>query len=221
MINEQIKLLIADDHTMIIDGIKALLRREKQFEFIGEVSNGLEAIRCMGEQTPDILITDLSMPEMNGSELIKWVKENKPEVKVLVLSMHHEPEIIRDIMILEAEGYVLKNTSREELTNALKKLADGGTHYSDAVVSSLLKAQKSELRKDAEVVSLTPREIEIIQLIVQEYTNEEMAEMLFLSKRTVETHRKNINQKTNIKTVVGLIKFALRNELVRMDDFRS
>lgn len=210
----KIKLLIVDDHQIVIDGMKALLRKEKQFEFIAEANSGQEALELLKVHTPDILISDISMPGMNGNELIKLVKEHYPEVKILVVSMHDDPETISEILMLEAEGYILKNTGRKELTTALEKLADGATFYSEEVLLSLMKKQKKEIRKDVEVAQLSAREIEIICLIAQECSNEEIAEKLFISKRTVETHRKNINQKTNIRSAVGLIKFAIRNELV-------
>lgn len=213
-VEKKISLLMVDDHQMVIDGMKALLRKEKQFEFIASANSGEEALELLKVHTPDILISDISMPGMSGNELIKMVKEHYPEIKVLVVSMHNDPDTIGEVMMLEAEGYILKNTGRKELTAALEKLADGATFYSEEVLLSLMRKQKKEIRKDAEVAQLSGREIEIIGLIAQEYSNEEIAEKLFISKRTVETHRKNINQKTSIKTVVGLIKFAIRNELI-------
>jgi DNA-binding NarL/FixJ family response regulator len=209
----KIKLMIVDDHQMFIDGVKSLLRKEKQFEFIAEANTGEDALRLMESTPPDILITDISMPGMSGNELIEKVKAKNPEIKILVLSMHSEAEVISEIMMQEAEGYILKNTGRQELSSALHKLADGGTFYSDEVLLSLMRKVKKEAKRDKEVVHLSERELEVVRLVVQEMSNEEIAEKLFISKRTVETHRKNINQKTNMKTVVGLIKFAIRNEI--------
>jgi DNA-binding NarL/FixJ family response regulator len=209
----KIKLMIVDDHQMFIDGVKSLLRKEKQFEFIAEANTGEEALRLMESMQPDILITDISMPGMSGNELIEKVKAKNPEIKILVLSMHNEAEVISEIMMQEAEGYILKNTGRQELSSALHKIADGGTFYSDEVLLSLMRKVKKEAKRDKEVVQLSERELEVVRLVVQEMSNEEIAGKLFISKRTVETHRKNINQKTNMKTVVGLIKFAIRNEI--------
>ena|SRR6218665_2094210 len=211
---EKLKLMIVDDHQMIIDGIKALLRKDKQYEFIASATSGEQALKVLETETPDILITDLSMPGITGNELIKSVKTNNPEIKILVLSMHKDPEIISEIVMLEAEGYILKNTGRTELITALNKIADGATYYAEEVLLSMLKMQKKEVRKDLEVAQLSAREIEIIRLIAQEYSNDKIAEELFISKRTVETHRKNINHKTEMKTVVGLVKFAIRNGLI-------
>lgn len=216
MSNEKIKLMMVDDHQMFIEGIKALLRKDKQFEFVADANSGEKALEILKAITPDILITDISMPGMEGNELVEKVKQFNPEIKILVLSMRNEPEVISDMMMQEAEGYILKSTGRQELVNALEKIANGGTYYSEEVLLAMMKKVKRDSKKDKEVQLLSEREIEIIRLIVQEYSNEQMAEKLFLSKRTVETHRKNINQKTNTKTVVGLIKFALRNEIATL-----
>ena len=208
--------MIVDDHQMFIDGVKSLLRKEKQFEFIAEANTGEDALRLLSEQVPDILISDISMPGMSGKELVQAIKKEYPGVKILVLSMHNEADVISDIMYMEAEGYILKNIGKQELVTALQKLSDGGTHYSDEVLLSLMRKVKKENKKEKETITLSDREIEIVKLIAQEFSNEEIAEKLFLSKRTVETHRKNIHQKTGIKTVVGLIKFAIRNDLVEL-----
>src|SRR6218665_1399023 len=213
---KKIRLMIVDDHQMFIDGVKSLLRKEKQFEFIAEANTGEDALRLLSEQVPDILISDISMPGMSGKELVQAIKKEYPGVKILVLSMHNEADVISDIMYMEAEGYILKNIGKQELVTALQKLSDGGTHYSDEVLLSLMRKVKKENKKEKETITLSDREIEIVKLIAQEFSNEEIAEKLFLSKRTVETHRKNIHQKTGIKTVVGLIKFAIRNDLVEL-----
>jgi len=143
---EKIKLMIVDDHQMIIDGIKSLLRKEKQFEFIAEATSGEQGVEMLKVTVPDIVIADISMPGMDGKELIKYIKEQFPEIRILVLSMHNDAEIIGDVMLLEAEGYILKNTGREELVKALQKIADGGTFYSEDVFQTLIKKQKEFIR---------------------------------------------------------------------------
>lgn len=216
MTDDKIKLMIVDDHQMFIDGIKALLRKETAFRFIAEANSGEDALEKLAAEQPDILITDISMPGMNGKELITRVKALNPDIKILVLSMHGEADVISDIMMHEAEGYILKNTGRKELSMALNKIVRGGTHYSEEVLLALTKKIKTEQQKDKSIHQLTEREIEIIKLILQEYSNDEIAEKLFISYRTVETHRKNINKKTEAKTVVGLIKFALQNDIASL-----
>ena len=213
--NQEIKILIADDHPMFIEGIRSLLKKEKKYVFVGEAHNGNEAIALIQKKQIDILITDISMPECSGTELTQWVKANHPDIKVLVLTMYKERSVIKEILKTQAEGYILKNTGREELIGAIDKIIDNGTYYSLEVLNSLLfdaKAKKSVATSSAK--ALTPREIEIVRLISEEYTTAGIAEKLFISPRTVDTHRKNILEKTDSKTIVGLMKFAFENNLL-------
>ena len=212
--NKPVRVLIADDHQMFIDGLKALLKREKTIQVIGEVSNGLDALEFIRKQQPDLLITDISMPGMSGVELTRQVKQNYPEVKVLVLSMYNDREIVSEILMSEAEGYILKNTGRQELMNAINRIVDNSTYYSNEVLNIMMTRMKRQKTIEKNTALLTPREIEIVKLIMEEFSSEEIAEKLFISKRTVDTHRKNIIQKTNTRTLVGLIKFAIENNLV-------
>jgi DNA-binding NarL/FixJ family response regulator len=211
---ETIKILIVDDHQMFIDGVKALLRKEKKFEIIGEALNGEEALIFLENNSVDILITDISMPGISGVELTKKVKKTKPEIKVLVLTMFNDRQVISEIIMAEAEGYILKNTGKQELLFALEKIADNGTYFSNEIVNIMLESENdSNAKTDVSIDILTERELEILKLICLELTSEQIAEKLFISKRTVDTHRKNIIDKTDIRTLVGLIKFALRNKL--------
>ena len=200
---------------MFIEGIRSLLKKEKKYVFVGEAHNGNEAIALIQKKQIDILITDISMPECSGTELTQWVKANHPDIKVLVLTMYKERSVIKEILKTQAEGYILKNTGREELIGAIDKIIDNGTYYSLEVLNSLLfdaKAKKSVATSSAK--ALTPREIEIVRLISEEYTTAGIAEKLFISPRTVDTHRKNILEKTDSKTIVGLMKFAFENNLL-------
>ena len=209
--SKEINILVADDHQMFIDGIKSLLRKETYINFVGEVSNGVEALDFLKTQTVDLLITDISMPEMDGIELTKNVKQLYPATKVLVLSMHDDKQIISEILLAEAEGYILKNTGKSELTKAIEYIIEGSTHYSKEVMTIMMQQLKKQEKNNQEIKSLTERELEILKLIVQEYSTAAIAEQLFISPRTVDTHRKHIMQKTQSKTIIGLIKFAFRN----------
>ena len=211
--NKPIRILIADDHQMFIDGLKALLKREKDIQVIGEVCSGGHAVEFIIKTPPDLLITDISMPGMSGVELTRWVKENYPEVKVLVLTMYNDREIINEILMSEAEGYILKNTGKQELVNAIKRIADNSTYYSTEVLNIMLTRLKKQKTIEMNTSLLTPRETEIVKLIMEELSSEEIADKLFISKRTVDTHRKNIIAKTNTRTIVGLLKFAIENNL--------
>lgn len=216
MITEKIKLFIVDDHQMMIDGIKALLRNEKQFEIIGEATRAKNALDELENLLPDIIITDIQMPEMNGIEFTRLVKTKYPTIKVLVLSMSGEEGMISEMLDAGISGYVIKNTGREELKNALTKIAEGDVFFSDAVAVEMMRAYQNSKKRDLqdEIINLTTREKEIIKLIAKEYSNLKIGETLFISERTVETHRKNIFRKTKTKGVVGLIKFAIEQKLI-------
>lgn len=208
-----IKTLLVDDHQMFLDGIKTMLSKEKNIEVVAEANNGRQALEKLAEVTADLVITDINMPEMSGTELTKRIKESYPRVKVLVLTMYNDREIIHEIVMTEAEGYILKNSDKKELINAINRITDHGTYYSNEVISIMTEnyVKKEKIRDKTH--ELSSREKEIIALICQELTTAEIAERLFLSPLTVETHRKNILRKTNSKTLVGLIKFAIDNKL--------
>lgn len=208
-----IRVLIVDDHQMFIDGLKSLLRKEKNISVVAEALDGASALEILKEQEIDLMITDINMPGMSGTELTRKVKEDFPNVKVMVLTMYNERGIVSEILMTEAEGYILKNTGKQELLNAISKIADSGTYYSNEVASIMMDTVKKEKKIAENTKSLTPREIEIIRLITREYSSAQIAETLFISPRTVDTHRKNILQKTNSKTIVGLIRFAFENNL--------
>jgi len=215
MLQKQIiKTIIVDDHQMLIDGIKSLLRKEKHIEFCAECHDGFEAINFIKNKEVDLVITDINMPNMNGIELTKAIKKDFPNIKVLVLSMFNDKSIVREIIASEAEGYILKNTGKDELKNAIEKIANNSTYFSNEVIAVLMQDVKKEKIIEDKIHQLTPREIEIIKLITKEFTTNEIAEKLFISPRTVDTHRKNILEKTNSKTIVGLIKFSFENDLV-------
>ncbi|MFY0608023.1 MAG: response regulator transcription factor [Cyclobacteriaceae bacterium] len=207
---EPIKLLLVDDHELFLEGIVSLLEDVEGLEIVGRGGDGLEAIELIAETSPDIILADLNMPNMNGTELVKHVKKHNPEIKIIVLTMHDDRPTVTEIMMAEAEGYVLKNTDRKELVTAITRVANGSTYYCNEVMSIILDKYKEEKRIDAQTVQLTDREQEILQLIALEKSNEEIAEQLYISRRTVETHRKNILKKTEVKGVVGLLKYGYR-----------
>ncbi len=211
---DSIKILIADDHQMFIDGVKSLLRREKHMDFIGEVNDGIQALEFLKNQEPHLLLSDISMPNLSGVDLVKEVKEKWPQVKILVISMHSEKEIIAEIMLAEAEGYILKNAPKEELIHAIDEIASGGVHYAKEVMTVMLQKIKKSVKSEVETKNLSPRELEVIHLLAKEYSTQEIAERLFISPRTVDTHRKNIMTKTKSKTIIGLMKFIFRNGLI-------
>lgn len=208
------RILIVDDHQMFIDGIKSLLRNQNVFSVVSEALDGKLALEALENQEIDIVISDINMPNMSGIELTKIIKSKYPEIKVIIVSMHNDRNTISEIMMAEAEGYILKNTGKKELFDALNSVSNYGTYYSNEVLSIMMEIVKKEKKSEKAVKNLTEREFEILNLIVQEFSSEEIAEKLFISKRTVDTHRINILNKTNSKTIVGLIKYAIANHLV-------
>lgn len=208
-------MLLVDDHQMLIDGIKLLLQNETDIHIVGEAHNGLEALEILNSKKIDFVITDISMPQMSGIELARKIKELYPEIKILVLTMFNDREIINEIIEAEADGYILKNTGKQELLNAIRKIADNGTYFSKEIMPFILeKTYKTKEKKSSDFIhDLTNREIEILKLICEEYSSAEIANKLCISQHTVETHRKHIIQKSKTKTIVGLIRFALEHNL--------
>lgn len=213
MKKEPVSLAVVDDHQIVIDGIRSILQGHETFKITIESTNPLEVITLLGKTHVDILLTDVMMPGMNGAELAKAVRAAFPEIKIMALSMSGQGDLVNQ-MINESDisGYVLKNISKQELLKALEKIAAGGIYFSDEVLAEMIK--ESEKKKEAEQAHLTIREIEIIRLIEKEYSNKKIADTLFLSERTVETHRKNIFRKTKTNSLIGLIKYAYEHKLI-------
>jgi DNA-binding NarL/FixJ family response regulator len=214
--SNKVSVFILDDHQMLIDGIKALLAHSKKYEVIGEDIDGHSALIKIQELQPKLVITDINMPNMSGLEFTKLLRGFNAEIKICVLSMHAEKAIIAQILKGGANGYVLKNTGKYDLLDALDKIMDGQFFISNNISIDLL-FDPQHITPTFETTAsskLTERESEILKLIAQEYSNLQIANALFISERTVETHRKNIFRKTNTKSVVGLIKFAIENQLI-------
>jgi DNA-binding NarL/FixJ family response regulator len=213
MKDKKITLGIVDDHQIVIDGLKSLLHGHDQFEVVIECTQPLDMISLIEKKSIDILMTDIMMPGLNGAELSKLVHQQFPAIKILALSMSGQGDLVNQ-MIDDADisGYVLKNIGKQELVKALEKISGGGIYFSEEVLKEMARA--SEMKKENTEAHLTAREIEIIQLIEKELSNKQIAEKLYLSERTVETHRKNIFRKTNTSSVIGLVKYAYEHKLI-------
>jgi len=209
----KIKLAIVDDHQIVIDGLLSLLSGHPAFEIVCITTEPLKLIELLNREPVDILLTDIMMPGLNGAELAKLVKKKFPKIKILALSMSGEGDIVNG-MIEDADisGYVLKNIGKQELLKALEKIAGGGIYFSEEVLQEMTRS--SQRKKENVETHLTERELEIIKLIEKEYSNKQIAETLFISERTVETHRKNIFRKTQTNGVIGLIKYAYEHRLI-------
>ena len=202
-------ILIVDDHQLMIDGIVELLQNNGNYTIIGTSTSSAHALGMLDNTRVDILITDVNMPEMKGPELIVKVKNNFPDVKIIALSMHQEKHIIKDVLQAGADSYVLKHSTQNELIEAIEKTSQGETFVSSAITKMLVDDVKYPTIQEL----LSEREREIIKLVVKEYTGKQIAEELFISEKTVETHKRNIFRKTNTTTLVGLTKFAIEHQL--------
>jgi two-component system, NarL family, nitrate/nitrite response regulator NarL len=208
-----ISLALVDDHQIVIDGLMALLKGEHQYQFAFATTQPKEVVEKLKTCHVDVLLTDVMMPDMPGNILAKEVRKQFPAIKILALSMSGQGDVVNE-MINDADisGYVLKNIGKNELVTAIEKIAGGGIYFSETILDELKKM--SNLKKKNEEVHLTEREVEIIRLIEKENSNKQIAETLFISERTVETHRKNIFRKTATTSVIGLVKYAYEHRLI-------
>ncbi len=212
--SKELKIVIADDHRMFIDGVMSLLKKEVFLHFVHESPDAEDALAYIRTHPIDLLITDVSMPGMSGTELAKIVKNEFPLVKILVLTMFKDPAIIHEMLQSEAEGYILKNTGKQELLTAIHHIMDDGTYYSNEVMTLMIQHSKKTIAQQKNKEELTARELEILKLICEELTTAGIAEKLFISPHTVDSHRKSILAKTQSKTIVGLIKYAFQNNIL-------
>ncbi len=195
------KIVLVDDHRIVVDGLSQLL--DHAYDVVS-FSDPLEALRHIQNNPADLLITDYEMPGLSGIDLFVKAKEAQPLLKGLLLSMHDEASVVKKSIKAGLHGYLLKNVSRQELNTALEKINKGHTYISAELTSRVLEETS---------VLLSERETEVLQLILKEYTNKQIADTLHLSERTVETYRKNLFRKANTNNIVGLIKFAFLNKL--------
>jgi len=204
-----IRLLIADDHHLFLDGIVSLLKTEVAFQ-IETAHDGYEVLDKISKSNYDVCLLDIGMPSMDGITTAKTLKDRNTSVKIIILSTYNDKEIVSEMMNIGVAGYLLKNCSKQELVKAIQKVFDGGKYFSEEMQNTVVNqftTYLSHQKSKAEEI-LTPREIEIVQLLAKEYTNEKIANALNISFRTVETHRKNIMQKTKSHNLAGLLKFA-------------
>lgn len=208
--SDKIEVLIVDDHQILVDGVVEILSKFDQYSIMATASDGKRALDTVKHHAVDVVITDISMPGIKGTDLIPEIKKINPKIKVIALSMHEEKHIIKDVLKAGADAYVLKRSTHNELILALEKIQSGEVFVSDAITKMLV----DEIRYPSIEELLSEREREIIKLVVNECTAKQIAETLFISEKTVETHKRNIFRKTGTSTLVGLTKFAIEHQLV-------
>jgi DNA-binding NarL/FixJ family response regulator len=209
----KIKLLVADDHKILLDGIVSLLRSEKSFDVAATACNGYEVMELVNENDYDVCLLDINMPQLDGMEAAKLIKATKPDTKIIMLTTYNDREIISELIHIGISGYLLKNSDKLELVEAINRVMSG-RYYFSAEVEEIIMQGVAE-KKNTEVIVLTDREIEIVKLLGKEYTNDKIANELHISYRTVETHRKNIMQKTKSHNLAGLLKHAYSKGLIK------
>jgi DNA-binding NarL/FixJ family response regulator len=212
-----LRILIADDHEFIRRGIRAVLEKQPNCEIVGEAADGREAVQLAATSLPDIAILDVTMPELNGFDATRQMLQENPNIKVLVLSMHESEQIVREVLASGARGYILKSDAGRDLLSAVDSLASGKPFFTSKVSELLLnvylkRGAAPQESGDAPSV-LTAREREILQLLAQGKSNKEVATALYISVRTVETHRSNMMSKLNLHSMAELVRYALKNQI--------
>jgi two-component system response regulator NreC len=216
-IMEKIKVLAADDHQIVLDGLSSIIKSHPEFDLIASVNNGKQALDIIENIKIDVVLLDIDMPVMNGIETTKLIKSKKLEVKILILSMHHEKNLIKNLIHCGIDGYILKNTDKNELILAIKTVYNGEKYFDNDVKASLANSHnitKNNLSKDDGFCDLTTREMEILRLIAEGNSNKQIGEMIHISHRTVDTHRTNIMKKIDVNNIAGIIRYALQKGIV-------
>jgi len=215
---KKLRILIADDHGMIRQGLRAVIAERRNWELCGEAGNGRQAVELARELRPELVVMDLTMPELNGLDATRKIREALPRAQVLILTMHDSETLAQEVLAAGARGYLLKNDAPELLPKAIEALASGRTFFtpkvSDLVMETLLDPSAAASRAEGPRSRLTPRERELVQLLAEGKSNKEAAESLGISLNTVETHRKNVMSKLRLRSATDLVRYAIRNKLV-------
>jgi len=221
LIDNKITVHIADDHQILIDGVMAVLDLEEDIEVVGYSLDGSQVIEWFNEHSADVLVLDINMPKLDGIGVLKEFENYDDVPNVIILSSYDDIKLVKEVLGMGAMGFVPKKSAGEHIVRAIRKVHDGEQYFSDEIKEKMMKTLMSKPLKIDDtniegvlISSLTRREYQILKLIAQQYTTKEISETLHISDSTVETHRKNLIKKTNVKNSVGLAIFAMRNEIV-------
>ncbi|TAF92258.1 MAG: DNA-binding response regulator [Cytophagia bacterium] len=209
------RILLIDDHQVVLESLKLLFRSIKNVEVVGMLNDSREAMAFLENHEVDLVISDFHVPHLSGADLTLQIRQAYPALKVLLLTMAEDPPHIREAMQAGVSGYVLKRANKEELETAIEQIMAGKKYFSPAVIEELTASNDATHSDESSVVQhLTEREIEVLKLIALEYSSAEIAQKLFISLSTVETHRRNLFQKLDVKNAIGLTKYAIKHKLV-------
>jgi len=209
------KVLIADDHAIVRTGLRALLQAETSLDLVGEATGGYEALQLVEELTPDILVLDISMPDLDGISVTRQLRAQHSELKILILTLHEDKALLREAIKSGASGYILKRAAESELISAIQIVMRGDMYVEPSMLRDLIDDQPRPTHKNRDSLDLlTPREIDVLKLIVQGYTNRQIGEELCISIRTVEGHRANLSDKLGTRSRVELVRYAREQGLL-------
>ncbi|MDM8525982.1 response regulator transcription factor [Desulfococcaceae bacterium HSG8] len=215
-----IRILLADDHRILREGLKKLIEEEEGFLVVGEAKDGLETVRLAQNFTPEMVIMDISMPGLNGIEATIRILSEYPETKVIALSMHRESKYVMGMLEAGAKGYLLKDCAFDEVIKAISTVAGGSNYLSPGITDIVITESLNRMGKQVQTSArslLTQREIEVLQLLAEGIKSKEVGKQLFISKKTVETHRRNIMQKLNLNSTAELVRFAIREGITSVE----
>jgi DNA-binding NarL/FixJ family response regulator len=212
----KIRVLLADDHRILRDGIRALFDDQADIEVVGEAEDGLKTVKMVAQLQPDVVVMDIAMPLLNGLEATRQIQRDYPRVKVLILTMHENEEYIRQVLAAGALGYVLKDAAARDLLGAIRAVYQGEAVLSPAITRLVIEdyLRWGDIRAEDTSDGLTPREREVLQLIAEGYTNKQMAEILNLSVKTIQSHRTNLMSKLDLHDRGELIKYAIQKKII-------
>jgi DNA-binding NarL/FixJ family response regulator len=214
---KKIRIVLADDHTILREGLRALLSVDPKFQIVGEAADGREAVRCVEKLGPDLILMDLSMPRMTGMDAIREIKKRYPVTKIIALTVHRSEEYLRTTLQAGADGYILKDATHDELMIAIQSVLDGKTYLSHnvskIVIEGYLKGKEGQM-PNSTLGLLSPREREVLKLIAEGYKNKEIAANLCISIKTVEKHRTNLMKKLDLHNAAALTAYAIEQDLV-------
>lgn len=219
--NQQIRLMIADDHEIFRDGLALMLSKQKNIQLVGQASDGRELVELLETTPADIIMTDLKMPLMDGVTATRILLQKYPDLKIIALSMFDEEDLIVEMLEAGAKGYLLKNADKTEILEAISQVSDDHIFYcrqTSAKLAAMIVKSRFDSGREKEKVTFTDREKEIIKLICQQYTAQQIGEKIFLSKRTVEGHRTRILEKMNVRNTAGVVVFALKHNLISEEE---
>lgn len=215
---EKIRILLADDHTILRDGIRALLEDELDMELVGEAEDGHTAVKMANQLKPDVVLMDIAMPLLNGLEATRQIKRDQPQINVLILTMHENEEYIRQVLATGAMGYILKDAAARELLGAIRAVYRGEAVLSPAITRLVIEdyLRWGDLQPKNDSSGLSPREREVLQLIAEGYTNKQIAEILSISVKTVQAHRSSLMSKLDLHDRGELIKYAIQKKIIEI-----